>query len=292
MAGNNTVRGQTVISKAIMILEAFAGDRTELSLSDLCRSTGLPSSTLHRLAQELVSWGGLERTPQGRYVVGIRLWEIATRSGRSYGLREAAMPFLQSLFDVTREHVQLAVLDGHDALLVEKISGARAILTVAKVGGRLPLHATAVGKVLLAWAPRETQLTVLRSTLPRYTPQTITTEFDLRRELAAVRRQGFAMAREEMSVETVSCAAPIVGPTPSDLAAVSIVMPVGARPLKELETAVLAAGRGITRALTADQPHDTPGQPHDTPGPPPKTRHGRFPLNGTIVVERGALSQQ
>lgn len=153
MSGNNGVPGLTVVAKASMILDAFAGNRIAMSLSELARATGLPSSTVHRIARELVAWGGLERTDRGDYAVGIRLWEIAARSRRSYGLRETAMPFLQGLFDLTRQHVQLAVLDGTDALLVEKISAARAVETVGRVGGRLPLHASAVGKALLASAP-------------------------------------------------------------------------------------------------------------------------------------------
>lgn len=118
MAGNNTVPGRTMVSKVATILDAFAGDRTELSLSDILRSTSLPASTTHRLVKELVSWGGLERTAQGQYPVGLRLREIAARSGRSYGFRDVAMPHLKWLYDLTHEHVQLAVLDGRDALLV------------------------------------------------------------------------------------------------------------------------------------------------------------------------------
>ena len=70
-------------SKAFTILEVFTGERLELSMSEIARATGLPSSTVHRLIQDLVKWGGLERTVDGRYSVGIRLWEIAARSTRT-----------------------------------------------------------------------------------------------------------------------------------------------------------------------------------------------------------------
>src|SRR5262249_28741656 len=93
-------------------------DRAELSLAELCRRTGLPSSTAHRLAAELLRHQILERSATGRYLVGIRLWEISARSLRSSGLRESAMPFLQEFYDATQEHVQLAVLDGDDALII------------------------------------------------------------------------------------------------------------------------------------------------------------------------------
>jgi DNA-binding IclR family transcriptional regulator len=253
VAGNGAVQGRTVTSKAMTILDAFAGNRTELSLSDITRATGLPSSTVHRLAQELVTWGGLERTPQGRYAVGLRLWEIAARSGRSYGLRDAAMPFLQVLFDLTRENVQLAVLDGHDALLVEKITGSRAVATLGRVGGRLPLHASAVGKALLAWAPDEVREEVLASPLPAYTTRTITTGSVLRGELAEIRLRGYALSREEVSIGADSCAAPIMGPRVG-LAAISVVVPAGGRQLRGLEPAVIAAARGIVAALEVNRP--------------------------------------
>lgn len=237
-----------------MILDAFAGNRLAMSLSDLARTTGLPSSTVHRIAGELVAWGGLERTAGGSFVVGIRLWEIAARSRRSYGLRETAMPFLQGLFDLTRQHVQLAVMDRHDALLIEKISAARAIDTIGRVGGRLPLHASAVGKALLAWSPVETQARILARPLVPYTPLTLTSARALRRELAETRHRGFALANEEMSLGAVSCAAPILGPGKEVVAAVSVVTPSGGAPPRKLSPAVMAAAFGIARALAQHRP--------------------------------------
>lgn len=249
MSGNNEVPGRTVVEKVTMILDAFAGNRIALSLSDLARASGLPSSTVHRIARELVDWGGLERTDNGNYAVGIRLWEVAARSRRSYGLRETAMPFLQGLFDLTRQHVQLAVLDGRDALLVEKISAARAIDTVGRVGGRLPLHASAVGKTLLAWSPAEVQARVLDRPLVAYTPSTVTSARALRRDLIESRRRGYALALEEMSQGAVSCAAPITNPDGTIAASVSVVMPVGEVPPRKWSSAVMAAAFGVSRAL-------------------------------------------
>ncbi|HKS47504.1 MAG TPA: IclR family transcriptional regulator [Amycolatopsis sp.] len=254
MSGNNEVPGRTVVTKASMILDAFAGNRVSLSLSDLARATGLPSSTVHRIARELVTWGGLERTPEGNYAVGIRLWEIAARSRRNYGLRETAMPFLHGLFDLTRQHVQLAVMDGADALLIEKISAAHAVGTIGRVGGRLPLYASAVGKALLASSPAETQERILARRLPAYTPSTLTSARALRRELAETRRRGFALANEEMSVGAVSCAAAIPGPGREAVAAISVVMPAGEVPPRTWSPAVRAAAFGIARALCQQRP--------------------------------------
>ncbi|WP_181802844.1 IclR family transcriptional regulator [Streptomyces shenzhenensis] len=240
--------------KAAMILDAFAGNRLALSLSDLARATGLPSSTVHRIANELVTWGGLERTASGGYAIGIRLWEISARSHRSYGLRELAMPFLQGLFDLTRQHVQIAVMDGGDALLIEKISAAHAVDTIGRVGGRLPLHASAVGKALLAWSPREVQERFLTSQPAAYTQFTIISTSTLRNELTKTRHRGFSLADEELSMGAVSCAAPILGPDQDVVAAVSVVMPAGEVPPQKWSQAVMAAGFGISRAFAQRRP--------------------------------------
>lgn len=237
-----------------MILDAFAGNRVTLSLSDLARATGLPSSTVHRIAGELVEWGGLERTSDGGYIVGLRLWEIAARSRRSYGLRDTAMPFLHDLYDLSRQHVQLAVIDGIEALLIEKISAANAVGTIGRAGGRLPLHASAIGKALLAWSPPVTQERILALPLPRYTTETLTSVWALRRELAETRRRGFALANEEMSIGAVSCAAPIPGRGQEVIAAVSVVMPVGEASPHTWSPAVRAAAFGIARALSRHRP--------------------------------------
>ncbi|MFD0692411.1 IclR family transcriptional regulator [Actinomadura fibrosa] len=277
MSGNNGVPGRTVVTKATMILNAFAGDRAAMSLSDLARATGLPVSTVHRLASELVAWGGLERTDAGGYAVGIRLWEIAARSRRSHGLRETAMPFLQGLFDLTRQHVQLAVVEGTDALLIEKISAAQAVHTIGRAGGRLPLHASAVGKALLAWSPTDVQSRLLGSPLASYTPSTIVSRSALRRELAETRRRGFAIADEEMSLGAVSCAAPVLVGGPEAIAAVSVVTPAGETVPQKWSHAVMAAAFGIARAYTQHRPQ-----------PPLSARltgRGTFPLDGTAVAE-------
>jgi DNA-binding IclR family transcriptional regulator len=254
VSGNNEVGGRSVLTKATMILDAFAGNRVALSLSELTRATGLPTSTVHRLAGELVAWGGLERTPTGGYAVGTRLWEIAARSRRTYGLRETAMPFLQGLYDLTRQHVQLAVLDGSDALLIEKISADNSVDTIGRVGGRLPLHASAVGRALLASSPVETQDRVLSLPLFAYTRFTMTSPIALRRELAETRRRGFAMVIEEMTLGAVSCAAPVIGEGRRVEAAVSVVTPTGDVPVRKWSSAVMAAAFGLARALAQHRP--------------------------------------
>jgi DNA-binding IclR family transcriptional regulator len=254
MAGGARVPGKSVTGKAFALLDAFAGDRAELTLAELCRATGLPASTAHRLTGELVRWGGLQRMPDGRYRVGLRLWEIATRSPGSQGLREVAMPYLQDLYDVTKEHVQLAVPDGAEVLIVEKISERSAVGTVGRAGGRLPLHASAVGKAILAFSDVPTQEAVLAGELDAYTARTHTSGARLRTELAHVRRVGFALSEEELTVGAVSCAAPVLDAGGAVIAAVGVVVAGGAGVASGWAGAVRTAASGISRRLRSDPP--------------------------------------
>ena len=249
MAGNNSSPGQSVSAKIFLVLDAFAGERTVLSMSDIARSTALPTSTVHRLIQDMVAWGGLERTTGGGYAIGVRLWEVAARSNRSYGLREAAMPFLQSLWETTKAHVLLAVLDGTDALLIERIAGTRRVPAAGRAGGRLPLHASSSGKVLLAYAKPEVRDAVMASPLARYTTNTHTDAVALRLELDQIRTGGVATSENELTPGSISCAAPVFGPPEVGIAAVSLLSSPGARDLKEMKLLVQMAARGLSHSL-------------------------------------------
>ena len=120
---------------------------------------------------ELVGWGALERGADGRYRIGLRLWEIASLAPRGLGLREAAMPFLEDLYEVTHENVQLAVREGLEVVFVERIAGRKAVPVLTRVGGRFALHATGVGLVLLAHAPAEIQEELLAAPLHALQPR-------------------------------------------------------------------------------------------------------------------------
>src|SRR6476620_4649594 len=95
MAGGSSEPGRTVTSKVLAILEAFETSRGALSLTGIAEKSGLPLSTAHRLVTELTAWGFLSREPNGRYQLGIRLWELAQNTGRQ--LRDAARPYVQDL---------------------------------------------------------------------------------------------------------------------------------------------------------------------------------------------------
>lgn len=213
----------------------------------MCRLTGLRHATAHRLVGELTAWGALERVTGGAYVIGLRLWELGALNPRGLPLRVRAMPVMEDLHAATQQHVQLAVLDGTDALVVERISATGAVPVVSGVGGRLPLHASAVGQVLLAHAGAELFTEVVRDGLARFTPRTVTDPAALRVALAECRRTGAAVVREEMSPDAYSVAAPVTDSKGRVVAALSV---VGADARTHLLVpAVVLAGRGISRGL-------------------------------------------
>lgn len=235
--------------RVLAILEAFSADRPELTLTEIARRAGLPLSTAHRLVGELTGWGALERADDARYRVGLRLFEVAALAPRGLGLREVAMPFLEDLYEVTRQNVQLAVLDGTEAVFLERLSGRGAVNVITRVGGRLPLHATGVGLVLLAHADPDLQERVLAGPLRRYTRKTVTAPEDVRRTLADVRRTGVAVSDGQIELVALSVAAPVRGPRGEVVAALSVVVPAQGADPRAFVPVVRAAALGVSRGL-------------------------------------------
>jgi DNA-binding IclR family transcriptional regulator len=241
---------RTAGSKLLAVLDAFSRDRRALTLSEIARIVDVPLSTAHRLIAELCAWGGLERDSDGRYRIALRLWELGALAPRALGLREAALPFMEDLYEVTHENVQLAVRDGTDVVFVERFAGRAAVAVYTEVGGRFALSPTGVGLVLLAFAPVDVQEEVLSRPLQRYTPWTITDPGQLRRVLAEIRRTGVAVSDRQVTRDAVSVAAPI-----SDrngvVAALSIVVRGdGPAAVRAMTPGVRAAARAISRSLS------------------------------------------
>jgi DNA-binding IclR family transcriptional regulator len=261
--GPDRPAGRTVTSKVLALLGAFTVEAPEFSLNELARRTGLPLSTTYRLATELVEWGALERVDGGGYRPGLRLLEVASLAPRAASLNETVTPFLQDLYVATRENVHLALLDGHEVLYVERVTGRASVTVKSRRGGRLPLHATGVGKVLLAYAPEEFVEEVIARGLERYTPYTIVAPGHLRRTLAEIRRTGVAFAREEMTVGRASVAAPLLDASGHAVAALSIVLRSTGTDLQQLapavRTAALSASRGLRERLPFGMPRARPG---------------------------------
>jgi DNA-binding IclR family transcriptional regulator len=247
VAGGSRTAGESVTSRALSLLAAFDDEHRRLGLTALAERAGMPLPTAHRLVADLVEFGALARTPSGDYVVGRRLWDIGLLAPVQSGLREVASPHLQDLFGATRATVHLAVRDGVRALYVDRLRGNASLPVVATVGSRLPLHATGVGKVLLAHAPEPVQEEVFHE-LPRLTPFTITAPGSLRRQLTLVLRDGYATTAEEMGLGACSAAVP-VSQRGRVVAALGVVVPSLTRDRPRLVAALQVAAQGISRSL-------------------------------------------
>lgn len=251
MAGNVSTPGATVTSRVLALIGAFDEQHRRLSLSELAERAELPLPTAHRLVAELVAWGALTRRTSGEYVVGRRLWDVGLLAPVQTGLRQLASPYLHDLYGATLATVHLAVRDRTEVLYLDRLAGHASVPVVSSIGSRLPMHATGVGKVLLAHAPADVQGAVL-SELPRITPYTITQPGALRRQLGRAVRDGYATTVEEMSLGACSVAVP-VRVDDAVVAALGIVVPSLRNDRPRHVAALQVAAQGIGRALAASR---------------------------------------
>src|SRR5689334_17658004 len=186
---------RTVLSKVTLILfECLDGDRR--SVTEIAGATGLPLSTTHRLVRDLATWRLLERTTDGRYGVGLALRRIAT-SGFVVDVRARAPQVLADLVQVLDAEARLGVLDEnlHVAHLTQ--APGRPVVPTVVPAAPLPIHATAMGKALLAFSSPDVVAAVVARGLAAYTPFTVTTPDRLHRVLARIRRRRVATSRWE-----------------------------------------------------------------------------------------------
>jgi DNA-binding IclR family transcriptional regulator len=243
--------GPGVVARVSAVLGAFATAPADgLTLTQLAERCRLPLTTAHRLCGQLERERVLERSADGRYRIGLKLWELGTLAPRGHGLREIALPYLEDLYEVTHENVQLLVLDGTEVVVVERLRARNAVQLRSRPGGRLPAHATSGGIVLLASAP-EVVAQVADGPFERFTPGTIADADQLRAAVTLARRQGWCELRGHLTPGSVSIAAPVVVRGRA-VAAVSVVGEIDADS-RPLIPALLTTARAIGRSLAADR---------------------------------------
>lgn len=248
MAGNTGTPGQSVVARVLTIFAAFDPTHRALTLTQIADRAELPLPTAHRFVRELLVWGALVRRPDSTFVIGRRLWDLGLLAPIQTGIREVAAPFMQDLYTATLATVHLAVRDGTQVLYLDRLSGRASVPVVSRVGGRLPLYSTGVGKVLLAHAPEEVRHTVLSDLRP-LTPYTVIAPGVLDRQLRQIRQQGYATTAQEMAIGACSVAVPICNGQ-EVIAALGIVVPTLAKRASLVAAAQVAAtsiGRTVAR---------------------------------------------
>lgn len=247
--------GASVSSRLLAVIGAFDDGHRNLNLTAIAERAGLALPTAHRLVGELVEGRALDRRPDGTYVVGSLLWEAGLLAPVQGELRRVAEPFLHDVYAATLATVHLAVRDGDEVLYLDRMSGRASVPIVSRVGSRLPMHCTGVGKVLLAHAPPDVQRRVFGS-LKRVTPFTITQAAVLGAQLDRIRREDVASTIEEMSLGGCSLAVPVrrqgAGSETEVVAAIGVVVPTLKRDRQRILGALQVAARGIGRLLASD----------------------------------------
>ncbi|MFF7467715.1 IclR family transcriptional regulator C-terminal domain-containing protein [Streptomyces sp. NPDC008092] len=238
----------SVLGKVRPILEAFTAEDDALSLAELVRRTGVAKATVHRLAQELVVWGLLERSGCD-YRLGLRLFEIGQRVHRQRILREVAQPYMEDLLLATQETIHFAIHDSLDVVYLEKIFPHRGLSEESRVAGRLPLYCTATGKAILAFSPASLFAEVVRSGMKPLTRHTVTSPGRLRAQLERVRADGVATEAEEIRLGYASMAVPVFSPQSTLVGALSITAPTYRMDGPGHAVALRTAALGIARSL-------------------------------------------
>lgn len=240
----------SMVERMTLILDAFGGRSTRLSLEQVARQTDLPRSTAHRILEQLVRLEWIEHPASG-YCLGRRARNLGGGAEGHGEIRAAAAPVLHDLQVRTGLVVHLAVLEGADVLYLDKVGGASASSVPSRVGGRAPAHCTALGKAMLACLSPEHVDELMGDRLGRLTPRSIDDLVVLHGELNRIRsRRGLAFERAEAVPQIACVAAPVRGPD-GPLAAISLVGNAGAA-LEKVAPLVVDAARQVSTAL---QPH-------------------------------------
>jgi DNA-binding IclR family transcriptional regulator len=219
------------LDRGLAILEAVAAEG-EVSLSDIARATAMSASTAFRLIETLERRGFLARSEEtGAYRIGSRAFDVGSAFSGAARMNDVARPVMRRLAEELGEGVALGVREGTQAMYVEQFEAKSAVRMTARLGSRMPLHCTAVGKVLVAWL-WESRIDEIVGPEPyaQVAEATLTRRADLLRELARVRERGYALDAQEYEADVRCIAAPVRNREGEVVAAVSVSAPAGRLP--------------------------------------------------------------
>ncbi len=259
----------TSVQRCLRLLRLFSEAPGGLTASEVTRISGLPVSTVHRFLANLETAGFLEWSQSGKYHLGIASFSIGHVALGQLSVRRLSLPYLRALSQYTQETIHLTVRQGLTAVYVEKLDSPQQVKIHSRIGASVPLHCTAVGKVLLAYLPQgELQTLLPRMELRRFAQNTIGTPQELQQQLDRVRKVGHAYDLEEHEPRIRCIAAPIWDQTGAVQASLSITAPAERMPiprLRNLAPVIQEAGLQISRDLGYQQPSRVP--PNSEPSP-------------------------
>ncbi|HKJ95892.1 MAG TPA: IclR family transcriptional regulator [Gammaproteobacteria bacterium] len=238
-----------VIHRMASLLDELAAHDGPVSLKVLAQATGLHASTAHRILNTLLDIGYVERTGAGRYQLGVRLLQLGNRVQMHVDLRRDALPVMEALRDLVGETVNLTVREGDEVVYIERVSGTRNMRVELVIGGRAPLHVTAVGKLFLAEdGSRAVDEYAARTRMPALTPGSVRKVDRLRELVVEAADRGYARDRQETE-EGVECiGVPVRDGSGRMIAGLSVSAPAD-RLREDWVSALQAAGLRLSERL-------------------------------------------
>lgn len=270
----NNARRNTVqsLERGLGVLEAVSAADGPVGITELSRRLGLAKGSISRLVATLVKLNYLVRDPESRkYRLGLKLWELGSRSVARLDIRGVARPVMEELHQATGETVHLTVLSGEGKMVfLDKLDSTMSIRPNVQLGAHLPVHCVANGKAMLAFLPENRVAAILTGKLQRYTAATITRKGDLMAAVEGIREVGYAVNAGEYRADVSGVAAAICNHTNYAVAALGISLPsarMTEAQTRKLGILVAAKAREISTTLGSRQ-GEAPG------GSPPGSRGG------------------
>ncbi|MGN0517884.1 MAG: IclR family transcriptional regulator [Acutalibacteraceae bacterium] len=212
------------ISKAINLLDILSNEKRPLSLNDLHERTKIPKSTLHGLLSTMRDHSIITQNNDGKYFLGIRLFEYGCAVSSTWDICEISRPYLQQLSNVTGETSMLSIEYKEEILTLEQSQGRSELRIVSDIGVRLPMHCTSQGKLFLAYMPNSASRKFIKSdNLIAYTPHTIISSEALQNELEQIRNNGYSIENGEFKIGLRSVSAPVFDSNNNILCAICVV---------------------------------------------------------------------
>jgi DNA-binding IclR family transcriptional regulator len=221
------VPGTAAFTKFMSVLQIIGDAPGNYGMAGLCQVAKLPRATVYRIVDALRAEGLVtDAGPGGKFMLGPRLINLASRSWATFDLRTIAHPFIEKLRDETGETVHLAVRSGPEMVYIDKLESPQTVRMTSRIGTRITLYSSSVGKAFLAALPLDEQKEILgQIKFKRYTPHTIMQRKALEAELKETRKRGYSFDREETELEIRCIGAAIINATGRPVGGISVSVP-------------------------------------------------------------------
>src|SRR5512144_113303 len=248
------------LTRGLSILEALARAEGGLTLTDVAQRAALPPSTTHRLLSTLDRMGYVYQAGDlGRWYVGLQAFAVGSTFLANRDFVAQSLPHMRRLMEQSGETANLGILDGTEAVFIDQVQCREMMRTIVRLGSRVPLHASGVGKAIFASLPDEQIQAILKvKGLPRITDNTITSAETMWGSLRVIRQRGWSFDDEEHLIGTRCVASPIYDEHAETLGAISLAGPVSRLPdarIKQLGPVVAHIAEDITRTVGGRWPH-------------------------------------